>query len=51
MRRYYHHTALRGRLCNQAIVLACESYGIAPFVYSGQDICTAKGRSPRRPAA
>ena len=43
MRRYYHHTALRGRLLNRAIVLACERYGIAPFVYSGQDICTAHG--------
>lgn len=43
MRRYYHHTALRGRLFNQAIVTACDKYGIAPFVYSGQDICTAKG--------
>jgi len=43
MRRYYHHTALRGRLLNQAIVLACRKYGIAPFVYGGQDICTAKG--------
>jgi hypothetical protein len=43
MRRYYHHTALRGRLLNEAIVLACERYGIAPFVYSGQDICTSKG--------
>jgi len=43
MRRYYHHTALRGRLLNQAIVLACEKYGIAPFVYGGQDICGRGG--------
>lgn len=43
MGQYYHHTALRGRLYNQAIVLAHERYGIAPFVYSGQDICTSKG--------
>lgn len=43
IRRYYHHTALKGRLLNQAIVLAVEKYGIAPFVYSGQDICTANG--------
>lgn len=43
LRAYYHHTALRGRLTNEAIALACEKYGIAPFVYSGQDICTAKG--------
>ena len=43
IRHYYHHTALRGRLRNEAIVLAREKYGIAPFVYSGQDICTAGG--------
>ncbi len=43
MRRYYHHSALQGRLQNQAIALACEKYGIAPFAYTGQDICTAKG--------
>lgn len=49
MRRYYHHTALHGRLFNQAIVHAREKYGIAPFVYSGQDICTSRGPivSPR----
>ena len=43
MRRYFHHTALRGRLHNQGIVLAHEKYGIAPFVYSGQDICMGAG--------
>ena len=43
MRRYYHHTALHGKLLNQAIVLAHEKYGIAPFVYGGQDICTSRG--------
>ena len=43
MRRYYHHTALRGRLHNQAIVLAHEKHGAAPFVYSGQDICGGSG--------
>ena len=43
MRRFYHHTALRGRLTNQAIVTAHERYGIAPFVYSGQDICASAG--------
>lgn len=41
--RYYHHTALRGRLLNEAIALACAKGGIAPFVYGGQDICTAAG--------
>jgi len=43
MRRYYHHTALLGRMLNQAIVLACQEHGIAPFVYGGQDICTSGG--------
>lgn len=38
MRRYYHYTALHGRLYNQAIALACEKHGVAPFVYTGQDI-------------
>lgn len=43
MRRYYHHTALKGRLTNEAIALACRKYGLPPFVYSGQDICGANG--------
>ncbi|HOS92464.1 MAG TPA: uroporphyrinogen decarboxylase family protein [Armatimonadota bacterium] len=43
MHHYYHHTAVQGRLMNHAIALACERYGLAPFVYGGQDICTAKG--------
>jgi len=43
MRHYYHHTALQGRLFNEAIVLACEKHGIAPFVYSGQDLCGSDG--------
>jgi hypothetical protein len=43
MRRYYHHSALCGRLQNHAIALACERFGIAPFVYSGQDICASRG--------
>ena len=43
IRRYYHHTALVGRLRNQAIALARAKYGIAPFVYGGQDICAGGG--------
>ena len=43
MRQCYHHSALRGRLYNEAIVLAHEKHGIAPFVYSGQDICGSRG--------
>ena len=43
MRRYYHYSALNGRLANYAILLAVEKHGIAPFVYGGQDICGANG--------
>jgi len=43
IRRYYHHSAVAARLQNQGIVLACEKHGIAPFAYTGQDICTSKG--------
>ena len=43
LQRYYHHSALQGRLRNIAIAIACEKYGLAPFVYTGQDICTSKG--------
>ena len=43
MRRYFHYTGMTGRLFNQAIVLACREHGIAPFVYSGQDICYGSG--------
>ena len=50
MRSYYHHTAMKARLHNAAIVLAREKYKIAPFVYSGQDICGSSGPivSPRK---
>lgn len=43
MRRYYHHTALLGRLANQAIVEAMDRWELPRFVYSGQDICGANG--------
>ena len=43
MRRFYHHSATAARLRNQAIALAVERHGIAPFVYGGQDICGANG--------
>ena len=39
MRRYYHYTATQGYLQNLAIVEAVRRYGLAPFVYGGQDIC------------
>jgi hypothetical protein len=41
--RYYRYSATRGRLHNQAIVEAVHRYGLAPYVYSGQDICTNTG--------
>ena len=43
MRRYYHHSAVNARLRNHAIVEAVERHGLAPFVYSGQDICGSGG--------
>ncbi len=43
MRRYYHHSALWGRLFNEALVLAVEKYSLPPFAYTGQDICGANG--------
>jgi hypothetical protein len=43
IRRYYHYTATRGYLENLAIVEAVKRFGLAPFVYSGQDICANQG--------
>jgi hypothetical protein len=43
VRRYYHYTATKGYLQNLAIVEAVRRYGIAPFVYGGQDICDNAG--------
>jgi hypothetical protein len=43
LKRYYQYTGEWGRLYNMAIVRAVEKYGIAPFVYSGQDICFNDG--------
>ncbi len=43
MKHYYRHSALQARLRNQAIALAVERHGIAPFVYGGQDICSSAG--------
>ena len=49
MQRHFHHAALQARLKNTAIVHAREQLGIAPFVYSGDDICFNDGpmASPR----
>lgn len=43
VQRYYHYTATLGRLRNVAIVEAVRRYGLAPFVYGGQDICANDG--------
>ncbi len=43
IRRYYHHSAVNARLKNHAIVEATERHRLAPFVYSGQDICGSGG--------
>jgi len=43
IQRYYHYTATRGYLENLAIVEAVKRFGLAPFVYSGQDICANQG--------
>lgn len=43
VQRYYHYTGTLGRLQNLAIVEAVRRYGLAPFVYSGQDICDNSG--------
>jgi hypothetical protein len=43
LRRYYHYSATRGYLHNLAIVEAVRRYDLAPFVYSGQDICANDG--------
>jgi len=41
--RYYAYSAEQGRLRNVAIARAIEKYKLAPFVYSGQDICFNDG--------
>lgn len=43
VRRYYHYTATKGYLVNLAIAEAVKRHGIAPYVYSGQDICANDG--------
>lgn len=41
--RFYAYSGEYGRLTNVAIARAIEKYGLAPFVYSGQDICYNDG--------
>lgn len=43
LRRYYEHSGERGRLQNEAISAAIRENGLAPFVYSGQDLCYNEG--------
>jgi hypothetical protein len=42
-RRYFAYSGEQARLHNLAIVRAVEKYGLAPFVYGGQDICFNDG--------
>ena len=41
--RYYAYSAERARLRNIAIARSIEKYKLAPFVYTGQDICYNDG--------
>ncbi|MBM3213285.1 GNAT family N-acetyltransferase, partial [Candidatus Poribacteria bacterium] len=41
--KYYAYTGEYGRLTNIAIAYTIKKYGLAPFVYSGQDICYNDG--------
>jgi hypothetical protein len=43
MQRYYAYTGEVGYLFNTAVVEAVRRYGLAPFVYGGQDICYSAG--------
>ena len=43
MRAHFHRAALHARLKNAAIVRAVEKHGIAPFAYTGDDICFNDG--------
>ena len=43
MRRYFDHSGEHARLFNVAIGEAVRKYGLAPFVYGGQDICFKDG--------
>jgi hypothetical protein len=43
MRRYYEYTGEQAYLQNTVIVAAIKENDLAPFVYSGQDICFNEG--------
>lgn len=43
MERYFAYTGEYGRLYNIAVARAIKKYGLAPFVYGGQDICYNDG--------
>ena len=43
IRRYYEYTGEHGYLYNTAVVAAIRDNDLAPFVYSGQDICFNDG--------
>ena len=43
LERYFAYTGEQGRLTNISIARAIKKYNLAPFVYSGQDICYNDG--------
>jgi hypothetical protein len=43
MKRYYDYTGEQGYLYNLGVVEAVRRFGLAPFVYGGQDICFNDG--------
>ena len=43
IRRYYHHMATKAHLQHLAVARAVERYGVAPFIYGGDDICDNAG--------
>lgn len=43
MRRYFEYSGEQGYLTNTAIVAAIREHGLAPFVYTGQDLCFNDG--------
>jgi len=43
LKRYFAYSGEMGRLYNIALARAVKKYNLAPFVYSGQDICFNNG--------
>jgi GNAT superfamily N-acetyltransferase len=43
LERYFAYTGEQGRLANISVARAIKKYNLAPYVYSGQDICYNDG--------